>query len=110
MKTSAIIPLSILFLMIGGIFLLGKIGSYIDERIIEEGVDGVRTAFDEGKRIIKIKYLAGGVEYQTGVGKGHSGIFDGEQFMIKYLPDDPKSVVVFFDKPFMSDEYSYSEA
>jgi hypothetical protein len=109
MKKSAIIPLSILFLMVGGIFLLGRIGGNIDERIVNEGVDGVCTAFDEGKRMIKIKYLVDGIEYKTGVGKGHSGVIDGEQFMIQYLPKDPESVVVFWDKPYLSDKYSYTD-
>lgn len=95
--------------MIGGIFLLGRISGNIDKRVIEKGVDGVCTAFDEGKRMIKINYLVDGVEYKTGIGKGHSGVFDGEQFMIKYLPKDPESVVVFWDKPYLSDEYSYSD-
>lgn len=88
---------------------MGRIGRSIDERIIEKGTDGFCTAFDEGDRMIKIRYLVGGTEYTTGVGKGHSGVFDGEQFMIRYLREDPESVVVFFDKPYLSDKYSYSD-
>lgn len=109
MKGSSIIPFFALFLMVGGILFLGRIAQRIDEKIISKGIDGFCTAFDEGKRMIKINYSVSGKEYTKGVGKGHPGVFDGEQFKIKYLPKDPESVVVFWDKPYLSDKYLYSD-
>ncbi len=109
MKKPAIIPISILILMVTGIFLLGKIGRNIDETIIRNGLDGFCTTFDEGKRMIKVRYTVDGIKFKKGVAKGHSNVLDGEQFVIRYLPKDPESIVVFWDKPYLSDNYSYSD-
>ncbi|MDH5379906.1 MAG: hypothetical protein OEW75_03590 [Cyclobacteriaceae bacterium] len=109
LKKSTIIPLSLIVLIIIGIILLGRLGNYLDNKIILEGVEGYCDVFNEGKRMIRIKYDANGKQYITGVGKGYSGIFDGEQFTIKYLVDNPKSVFVFWDKPYFSKNYSYEE-
>ena len=106
---SGVLPLSILVVLIGGIFLLGRIGGKIDESIIENGIETKGIAFDEGKRMINVRYTVDGKEYTKGIGKGFSYIQDGEEFSLKYLPADPTSIVVFFDKPILSDQYEYSK-
>jgi hypothetical protein len=106
---SGVLPLSILLAIIGGIFILGRIGRGIEETVIKKGVETVGVLFDEGKRMIRVRYYVDGKEYTTGVGKAYSYIQDGEEFLIKYLPDNPTSIVVFFDKPILSGQYQYIE-
>ena len=106
---TGLLPLSILVALIGGLFFLGRIGDKIDEGIIENGIETKGIAFDEGKRMINIRYTVDGKEYTKGIGKGFSYIQDGEEFSLKYLPTDPTSVVVFFDKPILSNQHEYLE-
>ena len=106
---SGILPLSLLLVLVGGIFILGRIGGKIDETVANTGYETVGVIFSEAKRMIRVRYTVDGKQYITGVGKPYSYIKDGEAFMIKYLPDNPKSIVVFFEKPVLSKQYKYSE-
>jgi hypothetical protein len=106
---SGVLPLSILIAMIGGIIGLGRIGSNINERIIENGIRSKGIVFDEKKTFIDVSYIVNGKEYRKGVPKGYSKIEDGEEFVLMYLSSDPESIVVFFEEPFFSDKYSYSD-
>ena len=106
---SGVLPLTILAAMIGGLILLGQVSGQIDEGIIENGIETNGIAFDEGSRMVNIRYNVNGTEYTRGIGKGFSNIEDGEEFLIKYLPEDPTSIVVFFNKPILSDKYAYSK-
>ena len=96
--------------MIGGIFLLGRIGASQDATVEEEGLESVATTVDEGgKRMIQVSYTVDGRTLTRGIGKPFSYIQPNEQFKMKYLKDDPESMVVFFDQPYISDEHDYSE-
>ena len=89
--------------------MLAKIDMKIDERVKEGGIETTGITYGEGKRMINIKYYVDGKEYSSAVGKGFSYIHDGEAFLIKYLPADPTSIVVFLDKPILLEQYKYSE-
>lgn len=96
--------------MVGGIFLLGRIGAVQDETIKETGAETVGTTIDGGgKRMIRIKYEVNGQTFTEGTGKPFSYIQPNEQFKMKYLPEDPESMVIFFEEPFISNELEYSE-
>jgi hypothetical protein len=106
---SGVWPLSIILAFVVGLFLLGKIGREIDKEIVENGREGVGVAFGEGSRMVGVKHVVGGVEYSKGFGKDFDNVQDGEEFVIMYLPEDPSSMVVFFDRPILSSNYEYSE-
>lgn len=104
-----IAPLVVVLVIITGFSILIYFGRQSKQDVKSKGIETVCSVYDEGKRMIKVSYSVNGREYNTGVGKGYSNIEDGEQFMIKYLEQDPESIVVFFDKPYWSDQFSYSE-
>ncbi|MBV6647079.1 MAG: hypothetical protein KI790_16600 [Cyclobacteriaceae bacterium] len=107
---SGVLPLTILIAMIGGIFLLGRIGANQDATVKQKGLESVATTIDEGgKRMIQVSYTVDGRTLTKGTGKPFSHIQPNEQFKIKYLKDDPESMVVFFDRPHISDEHEYTE-
>lgn len=90
-----------------GIYLLGRMELSQDSKVEERGTETVATVYDEGKRMIKLKYHVNGQLLTSGVGKGYSNIEDGEEFYMKYLPEDPEKIVVFFDKPALTENYEY---
>jgi hypothetical protein len=106
---SGILPLSIILALAVGIFILGRIGKAKDETVTREGTETVGVVIDESERMVRIRYNVDGREYTSGVGKPHSYLRIGEEYRIKYLPLEPKSVFVFFDKPILSEQYEYSE-
>lgn len=103
-------PIIVGILLLGGFAILVYLESQQEDRIIVNGKETVCKTYDEGKRMIKIKYTIDGKEYTNAVGKGYSNIEDGEEFVLIYMPSDPESVVVKFDQPVLSDSYDYSEA
>lgn len=107
---SGVLPLTILVAIIGGLFLLGRIGARQNAVVEENGIETIGTTIDEGgKRMIRVSYEANGQIFTNGTGKPFSYIQPNEQFDMKYLEDYPESMVVFFDKPHISDEHDYSE-
>ncbi|MGL1889965.1 MAG: hypothetical protein OCD76_25865 [Reichenbachiella sp.] len=107
---SGVLPLSLLAAMIGGIFLLGRIGASQNTTIEETGLETIGTTIDEGgKRMIQIKYQVNGEGLTKGTGKPYGHIQPNEQFRMMYLAEDPESSVVFFDQPYISNELEYLE-
>ncbi|MFH6986062.1 hypothetical protein [Marinoscillum luteum] len=101
---------------LAGVILFGLVLGYFiysqkekDNEVISNGEEIVITAYDEGKRMIRLKYEIGNKSFDKSTGKEYSGIEDGEQFRGLYLPSDPESFLVFFDQPFLSDKYNYQE-
>lgn len=106
---SGILPVAILIVLILGIFLLGRIGSNIDEKVIKKGIEATATTLEPGKRMVQVSYCIDSEGYTTGVGKPFSYLQAGEKYKMKYLQKDPKSIVVFFDKPVLSGDFNYLE-
>lgn len=102
-------PLLVAILLIGGVFSVFHFTKQKKKEIRQNGVSTVCSTYDEGKRLIKVKYNADGQQYWKSVGKSYSNIEDGEEFILIYLPSDPESVVVQFDQPVLSEIYNYQE-
>ena len=97
---SWIVPISILLSLIGGVFLLGYIARQANKKVESDGIETVCSTYGGGKRIIQIRYKIEGKVYTVGVGMAFNKTYVGEEFYMKYLPDSPESVSVFFDRPF----------
>ena len=108
--TKGLVILALLASIIGLIFLLGRIGARRDAVIEEIGKEAVGSTIDGGSgRMVRIKYEVHGRTYIEGIGKPFDFIQPNEQYRMKYLPDDPESMIVFFDRPYISEEGEYSE-
>ena len=103
-------PIIVAIVLLGGFFTLFRLEEGRQDEVMANGKETVCTVYDEGKRIIKIKYSIDGKEYTNAVAKGHSSLEAGEQFVLIYMPLDPESVVVKFDRPVLSDRYDCSES
>ncbi len=108
-KSKYIPPIVAILVLFGTFFFLFRIEEERQVDVARKGKTTVCSVYDEGKRMIKIKYVINGNEYTNAVGKGYSNIEDGEEFLLNYDPLDPKSVVVHFDLPVLSEEYNYSQ-
>ncbi len=104
---SGVLPLSILGLLISAIFILAKIGRNANEVVDKDGIQAVGIVFDEGKRFVQVRYLVDGNEFVKGVPTVFSRLQDGERYVVKYLQEDPTSIVVYFDKPILFPESDY---
>jgi hypothetical protein len=100
-------PLLVLAAMILGFSILWHFAGEQNEDVMTNGIETTATVYDEGKRMIKVKYHVNGELRTNFTGKGFSNIEDGEQFLMNYLSTDPDKIVVFFDKPVLSDEHEY---
>jgi hypothetical protein len=102
-------PIIVAMVLLGGFSTLVYLEGQQEDEIIINGKETVCVAYDEGKRMIKIKYAIDGKEYNNTIVKEYSNIEDGEEFVLTYLPSDPESVVVQFDQPVLSESYNYQE-
>lgn len=106
---STFLPISILIAIVLGIFLLGRIGSNNDEKVIKEGERAIATTLEPNKRMIQVSYSIDDKEYTTGVGKPFSYLQPLEKYEMKYMANDPNSIVVFFEKPIVNGDFDYLE-
>lgn len=102
-------PILILAGMVAGFSLLVYFGRKAKSAVKKDGIETIATVYDEGKRMIKLSYQVNGNTITNAVGKGYSNIEDGEQFYMKYSSDDNKSIVVYFNRPYISDIIEYLE-
>ena len=103
------LPLLVLSLMVGGFFTVVYYGKQSRDRVKRNGIKTVCSVYDEGKRMIKVRYTINAETFNHFTGKGYSNIFDGEEFVMKYSPEDPESIVVYFDRPYLSQSYEWAE-
>ena len=96
---STIIAITAFIGLIGAVLFLGRIENRLDNKIIETGKESTGTVSKIGKRIVRLTYLVDNVKYESGVGLPSSDLKVGDQFKLKYLESNPKSIYVFFDSP-----------
>jgi hypothetical protein len=102
-------PLLVLVGLVGGFFTLVHFQKHSLIELNKEGIETIGIVYDESKRIIKVRYMVDGKSLIHFTGKGYPNIIDGEEFLMKYSPEDPELIIVYFDRPYLSQSYEWAE-
>lgn len=84
------------------------------ERILREGGEVVVTVISKKRSYVRFTYVIDGVEYENSDKPDldiYRSIKAGERYMAKYDRNNPRSSIVFFSKPVMTEgEFAETEA
>jgi hypothetical protein len=77
--------------------------------ILSKGKKSIGTIHEVAGEYLKCKYEINGTSYVFGREVPYQYLEDGEQYGIRYLPEDPDYIVIEFDKPVFSREFVFLE-
>lgn len=99
--------LLLLLIPIGIYFTASYIQSEDYKEISKVGIETVGVIYDKGADAYKMRYYADGKEFNTGGDEPFEYLQDGEEYVVKYMPDDPEKMFVDFNRPVLSNDFVF---
>jgi len=79
------------------------------QKLKASGSEAVGTISDIDTKFLNCEYSFDGNSHTSAQPVPFRYLVDGEQYMIKYFPDDPKNIAIDFGRPVLSSGTTYDE-
>ncbi len=106
-KKYRFVLLFVFFLALGIFFSALYMTINSKREIYENGLSSTGILFDVKSKYLKVRYKIRNETLTFGTNTPFQYLQNGEEYLIKYIADDPDYISVFYSVPIFSDQYKY---